>query len=199
MEADDESEREGQLTFYDVVTGVCFRGWCLFVVVLLCSCGRGCDLFFRGLRGLLRARVVACPEPESDCHDGEVTGNQHRAGEICADADEPVGLHEKIEEETLVQMLEEVVQAAAETLNCAAQCHLILPTFALRLEGDSIYVIRHETAVRTRGIAKALLDHSSHNGLQPHLVTIIVIPHLLQIGPDAHLPTGNRYSRVEQI
>lgn len=49
---------------------------------------------------------LAALDPHQDGGDGEVAGNQHGTGKVGANADEAVGMHEQIEEETLVQVLE---------------------------------------------------------------------------------------------
>ena len=62
-----------------------------------------------GSRGDLGSWSASASHPESDCHDGEVDGYEHGAGEVGADADEAVGLHEEVEEEALVEVLQQVV------------------------------------------------------------------------------------------
>lgn len=130
-------------------------------------------------RLLLRGRRASTLNPERNSRDGEIDSNQHGAGQVSADANKAIGLHQEVEEETLVQMFEEVVQAAEQALNRSSQRHLIMPSISHSLERYSVYVVRNEGAVGTRGMAKTLADHAAEHGLESFLVAVLVVPHTL--------------------
>lgn len=98
-----------------------------------------------------------------------------------------------------MQVLEQVVQATTKTLNRPTQGHLVFPALALGLEGDSVNVICHEAAVRSGGVAEALLGHTAQDCIQTRLVAVVVAPHLLQIGANAHLSTCDGHRGIEEI
>ena len=84
--------------------------------------------------------------------DGSLS-DQHGAGQVGADADEAVLVHEQIEEEALVQVLEQVVQAAERAFDQPAQTHLVVPALSDGLDGDGIDMVGDEAAVGADGIA----------------------------------------------
>ena len=47
--------------------------------------------------------------PQRDSHDREISSDEHGAGEVSPHADEPIRLHEYVEEEALVEVFEQVV------------------------------------------------------------------------------------------
>ncbi len=88
--------------------------------------------FLRHGCGDLDFRCLGAPtaEPERYGHDCEIDGYEHGAGEVSADADEAVGLHEQVEEEALVEVLKEVVQTAENAFHAATQCHFVFGSVA---------------------------------------------------------------------
>ena len=132
-------------------------------------------------------RRLSTLDPESQSHQSKADSNEHGAGQIGANADEPIGLHEQVEKEALVEMLQQVVQRPEDAFDGPAQSHLVLPALTQRLEGDGIDVVRDEAAVRSRGVAETLSQHAAQHRLQPLLVAVAVVPHALQDGADAHL------------
>jgi hypothetical protein len=108
-------------------------------------------------------------------------------------------VHEQVEKEALVQMLQQVVQTPEAALDDAADSHLVLPAIAKRLQGHGVDVVRDEAAMGSTRQAEALLQHSAQHGAQAVLVPIIMAPHLLQGNTHAHLTPGNIHDRVDQV
>lgn len=187
MQSDEECKWQGKLSFLDIGR----RFQCCF------SCLR--FLVLAGICTWLFSRIVPRAHPQRKSHNGEVARDEHRTRQVSADTDKPVRLHKQVEEETLMEMFEEVVQTATDALHGAAQGHLVLPAVAGRLQRDRVDMIRHEAAVRPGRIPKALLDHSPEDRLQAHAVAVVVIPHLLQVSPDAHLAAGDGNGSIEEV
>ena len=137
--------------------------------------------------------------PQRDCHDGKVDCHQHSAGKISSDTDEAVCLHEQVEEEALVKVLKQIVQASKYALYASAHRHFVLPAVANGLQSNSVDMIRNETAVWPRGVAQALTDHASQHCLQPLLIAVIMLPHALEGNANTQLPAGNGDCSIEQI
>lgn len=148
-----------------------------------------------------RVLLVAALNPVEDGHDAKVGGQNHGAGQVGADADEALLVHEQVEEEALVQVLEQVVETAERALNNAAHGHLVLPALAKRVEGDGVDMVRDEAAVGARGVAQALLEHAAEHGLEAGLVlvTALEVPHLLEANGDTHLALGDVADGVDEI
>ena len=91
----------------------------------------------------------------------EIDSHKHSAGKVGANADKAVRLHEEIEEEALMEMLQQVIQTAKNALYASAHGHFILPALSHSLEGDSVNVVGDKTTVRSRGVTQALANHSS--------------------------------------
>ena len=120
---------------------------CLFVRLLFALTLRD-PLFISGLPSSLN--------PQVNRHDRKARRHSHRTGQIRPNAHESIRLHEQIEEETLVQMLKQVVQTPADTLNCSAKRHLVLPSLTDSSQGYCVDMIGHENAVRAGGMANRL-------------------------------------------
>ena len=116
---------------------------------------------FSGCRGDLGSWSAPASDPESDSHDGEVDSYEHGAGEVGADAYESVGLHEQVEEEALVEMLEKIVQASEGTFDASSHGHFILPAFSYRLQSNGVNMVRDEAAVWAGRMAEALANHTA--------------------------------------
>lgn len=52
---------------------------------------------------------MAALHPERDGHYAEVGGQKHSTRQVCADTNEAVPLHQEVEEETLMKVLQQVV------------------------------------------------------------------------------------------
>lgn len=142
---------------------------------------------------------VAAAHPQGDRHDGEIGGNEHRARHVRPDADEPSRLHQQVEEEALMQMLQQIVQAPAYALHCPAKGHFIMPTLAFGLQRDGVDVVGDKTAMSTGCQAQTLSRHASEHCLKSLSVTVIMLPHLLQTRSDAHLIVRDNNGSIEQI
>lgn len=151
-----------------------------------------------GLRIHLLRLLIPAPHPQRNSHDGEVGRDQHGAGQIRTDADEAILVHEQVEEEALVQVLEQVIQAAERALHEPAQPHLVVPPAAHRLDRHRVDVVRDEAAVGARGVAQALAQHAAQHGPQAVLVRVAVPPHPLQRRALA-LPVRDVDHRVDQV
>jgi hypothetical protein len=139
------------------------------------------------------------PQPQCNRHDREIRRDQHRAGHVGTDTDESIRLHQQIEEETLMQMFQQIIQAAADAFHRPAEGHLILPPVTFRLQRDCVDVIRNETAVGTGCETHPLFRHPTEHGLQALLVAVVVIPHFLDICADAHLSPSDGNRRIQKI
>lgn len=93
-------------------------------------------------------RRPPAPNPQRYRRNGEVDRYQHRAGQIRPDAHEPTRPDEQVKEEALVQVLQQVVQAAERALHDFTQIHLVVPPVAHSLQRHCIHVVRYEAAVR---------------------------------------------------
>ena len=120
-----------------------------------------CSVAFFCRNRLLILGIVATLDPQEDGHDGEVGGQKHRAGQIGSDAHKPLLLHEEIEKEALVQVLEQIVQTPERAFDQPAHGHLVMPTLAVRLQRDGVDMIGYKAAVGPRGMSEALLEHAS--------------------------------------
>ena len=103
--------------------------------------------------------------PQRERHYREVCSHKHRTRKVRSDADEAVRLHQQIQEEALVEVLHEIVQAAEQALDDAAERHVILPAAAVRLKCYRINMERQKAAVRASRLAKALPHHPPPDGL----------------------------------
>lgn len=110
-----------------------------------------------------------------------------------------ISVHEKIEKETLVQMFQEIVQAAKGPFNDAAQGHLVMPAFSVWLQRNGVNVVRNEAAVRARSKTKALSHHSTQDRMQPVLVVVGVDFHALDRSMNTHLTACNIDQGVDQV
>lgn len=108
-----------------------------------------------------------------------------------------ISVHEKVEEKTLVEVFQQIVQTPECALDNAAQCHFIMPTVAVRLQRNGINVIGNEAAMGPCSESKALLDHSPQNSVQPVLIIVGVVFNALDSGMDAHLASSNVYHGVD--
>ena len=146
MRGCNEGNGEEELTFLDreVLFGDYGKHAILFDDVDLGFLG-----LFSGRRSEVRSWSASAANPQSDGHNGEVDGHEHSAGEIGANADEAVGLHQEVEEEALVKVLEKVVQTAERALDASSHCHFILPAFSYRLQSNGVNVVGNEAAVWT--------------------------------------------------
>ena len=156
-------------------------------------------LTFRSHHGTLAAMCAARSNPPRNSHDSEPSRNRHRAREIGPDANEAIRLHEQIEEEALVKMLEQIVQTAEDTLHDPTHRHLVLPALAHRRQRDRIHMIGHEDAMGPAGDAEALPQHAAQHGGQAGIVAVVVLPHALQAGADAELAAGDADGGVEEV
>ena len=151
-------------------------------------------------RGGIRHRVgPPALHPQRDGGDAERHRDQHRAGQVGADADEAVRLDEQVEEEALVQVLKQVVQAAKQRLDRLAQAHLVVPPIPHGAQRDGVNVVRDERAVRPRRVAQPLAHHAPQHRAQPLLVRVPMVEHALDRDPNAHLARGDLHGRVEQV
>ena len=119
--------------------------------------------------------------PEHDGRNGEVDSDEHGAWEIRSNADESVGLKEEVEEETLVEMLEDIVQTPEQTLRDSPQGHLVVPSVANGLERNGVDMIRNEARMRTGNVTKSLVQHApqqASNAATPHLHYLIGVRRL---------------------
>ncbi|OSS46628.1 hypothetical protein B5807_08353 [Epicoccum nigrum] len=154
----------------------------------------------RRRRGGLRRRVgPPALHPQRNGGDAEGHGDQHGAWQVGADADEAVRLDEQVEEEALVQVLEQVVQAAEQALDGLAQAHLVVPAVPHGAQRNGVDVVGDEGAVRPRCVAQPLAHHPPQHGAQALLVRVPVVEHALDGNANAHLARRDLHGRVEQV
>ncbi len=196
---DDHRQRQGHLSFNDSQAGrqnnsnsVAFLDH--LDALLLRQLLRYFFLGIRGGRGWSSAL-----DPQRNGHDREISGNEHGAGKVGADTDESVHMHQQIEEEALMEMLEQVVQAAEDALDGSAHGHLVLPALADGLQRDCVDMVRDEAAVRTRGVPEALTEHASEHRAQTVSIAVVVFPHLLDRDADTHLAAGDRGGGIHEV
>ena len=137
--------------------------------------------------------------PQMDSHDGKVGRDKHRTRQIRANAHESVLAHQQVKVETLVEVLEQIIETAKRPFNDSTHGHLILPALAVRLDSEGIDVIGHETAVWTGGMSNSLLQHASKHRLLTIGILARVLKHSLNIGRDAHLATGNVDNGIDEV
>lgn len=148
------------------------------------------------LRALLQLTTL---DPKEDCHDTEVSGQKHGAGKVGANADKSIPVHQKVEKEALVQVLQQIVQASEGAFHHATHCHLVMPSLALWLQSHRIDMVWDKAAMGTSGITQALSQHTSQYSFQSVLVVIAVSIDALDCRLNSHLPPSNVDNRVDQI
>lgn len=96
-------------------------------------------------------------------------------------------------------MLEEVVETAKRAFDKTTHGHLVLPTLTIRLEGDSVDVVRDEAAMGASSIAETLLDHTAEHSSQAVGVLVGMLLHGLDRSGYAHLTTCDIDDRIDEI
>lgn len=113
---------------------------------------------------LLHLRLSAL-HPKRNRHNSKVGRHQHGAGQVRADADEALLLHEQIKKEALVQVFQQVVETPKSALDDPSDGHLVLPPVAERLQRHRVHMVWDETAVRAARQPQPLLQHTAQHGL----------------------------------
>lgn len=147
MDAEDSQGWEEQLTFYGLESGLRDEGNITAIMDELHLGDFPAFLFCRLGGSSFRQSSSATLYPESECRDGKAACDQHCSGEVVAYADETVRVEQDVEEETLVEVFEEVVDRADQAFGYSAEAHLIMPAVTHSLERDRINVVWHEGRV----------------------------------------------------
>ncbi|PMB63622.1 hypothetical protein BM221_010521 [Beauveria bassiana] len=83
-----------------------------------------------------------------------------------------ISVDEKIEEEALMQMLQQIVETPEGALDNPSQSHLVMPAFSVWLQGDRIDMVWNEAAMGTCCKPEALPHHTSQDRMQPVLISV---------------------------
>lgn len=137
--------------------------------------------------------------PKEDSHDSEVGSEDHGARQVCPNTHKTIPLHQEVEEEALVQVLKQVVQTPKGAFNHSAHGHLIMPSFAVGLQGHRINMVGNKAAVRTSGVSQPLLHHPAGDGSQTVHVASVVVAHVLDECVNSHLIAGDVRNGVDQV